>query len=153
MARRLSTVDRLQADVQHPTKRILKMEEAYGPDGLPRDELLLEHFKSEGRLADDVARRIIETATALLRAEPNVVDVPAPVTIVGDLHGQFFDLVKLFTVGGDPKTTRYLFLGDYVVRKHFVLGPDAGDCMFRLESFFSCCFVLILPPGSRILFN
>lgn len=99
----------------HPTTRILQMDEVYGPDGLPRDEVLLEHFKQEGRVAEDVARRIIETATGILKQEANVVDVPAPVSIVGDIHGQFFDLVKLFTVGGDPKTTRYLFLGDYVV--------------------------------------
>ena len=115
MARRLSTVDRLQADVQHPTTRILHMDDVYGADGLPRDEVLLEHFKMEGRVDHDVAKRIIETTTAILKQEPNVVDVPAPVTIVGDIHGQFFDLVKLFTVGGDPKVTRYLFLGDYVV--------------------------------------
>jgi serine/threonine-protein phosphatase 2B catalytic subunit len=42
----------------------------------------------------------------VLRLEPNVLQVPAPVSIVGDIHGQFFDLVKLFQVGGDPKTTR-----------------------------------------------
>jgi serine/threonine-protein phosphatase 2B catalytic subunit len=115
MARRASTVDRLAPDVAHPTTRVLKMEEVYGPDGLPRDDVLLEHFRQEGRVAVDVAHRIITTATALFKQEPNVVEVPAPVTIVGDIHGQFFDLVKLFSVGGDPKSTRYLFLGDYVV--------------------------------------
>lgn len=43
--------------------------------------------------------------------ESNVVHVRAPVTVVGDIHGQFYDLIEIFKIGGWCPDTNYLFLG------------------------------------------
>lgn len=48
--------------------------------------------------------------------ESNVKTISPPVSVVGDLHGQFFDLIEMFKIGGDIPFTNYLFLGDYVDR-------------------------------------
>ena len=54
-------------------------------------------------------------------AEPNLIKIQDPVTIVGDIHGQFFDFVIIIDpdTGGPIETTQYLFLGDYVDRGAF----------------------------------
>ena len=65
---------------------------------------------------EKTALAICEMAMAVLTEEANVQPVPAPVTVCGDLHGQFWDLLELFRVGGEPPDTNYLFLGDYVDR-------------------------------------
>ena len=50
--------------------------------------------------------------------ESNVVHIAAPVTVVGDIHGQFFDLIEIFRIGGFCPDTNYLFLGMFPSRLH-----------------------------------
>ncbi|KAI0380061.1 serine/threonine protein phosphatase [Hypomontagnella monticulosa] len=66
-------------------------------------------------------RELCHKARELLIEEANVVTVTAPVTICGDIHGQFHDLMELFRVGGDPPDTNYLFMGDFVDRGFYSL--------------------------------
>ncbi|KAH0573986.1 Serine/threonine-protein phosphatase [Spironucleus salmonicida] len=58
-------------------------------------------------------------AKMMLSALPNVVNVPAPATIVGDMHGQFHDLIEIFKISGFPPYTNYVFLGDFVDRGYY----------------------------------
>jgi hypothetical protein len=59
--------------------------------------------------------------------------VSLPITIVGDVHGQFFDVLEIFKVGGELPYTNYLFLGDYVDRGAHSVETITLLCLLKLK--------------------
>lgn len=116
--------ERVVADVVAPPLQPLKKSEMFASNGSINMPVLREHLLREGRLEPDAITELVKQCSAILRVEPNILDLKYPITVCGDIHGQFFDLIRLFEVGGDPATTQYLFLGDYVDRSR---GVDSSE--------------------------
>jgi len=86
--------------------------------GLDLDACIATLLKKQP-LSEVLIREICEKTKEILMRESNVVHISAPVTVVGDIHGQFYDLIEIFRIGGFCPDTNYLFLGDYVDRGLF----------------------------------
>ncbi|KAF9666485.1 hypothetical protein SADUNF_Sadunf16G0234100 [Salix dunnii] len=76
----------------------------------------IEQLKRCEPLKESEVKALCLKAMEILVEESNVQRVDAPVTICGDIHGQFYDMKELFKVGGDCPKTNYMFLGDFVDR-------------------------------------
>lgn len=74
------------------------------PNSSEADKWLKESSKGN-LLSERELRSLCESVKELLMEESNVQPVRCPVTICGDIHGQFYDLKKLFDVGGDIPNT------------------------------------------------
>lgn len=59
---------------------------------------------------------VCSTARELFLSQPPLLELSPPVKIVGDVHGQYNDLIRMFSKCGFPPAANYLFLGDYVDR-------------------------------------
>ncbi|CAK7565190.1 MAG: serine/threonine protein phosphatase Pzh1 [Sporothrix epigloea] len=59
---------------------------------------------------------ICHRARETFLSQPTLLELDAPVKIVGDVHGQYTDLIRMFEMCGFPPSSNFLFLGDYVDR-------------------------------------
>jgi len=76
----------------------------------------IEQLRRCEPLKEADVKLLCQKAIEILAEESNVQRVDPPVTICGDIHGQFYDLKELFKVGGECPETNYLFMGDFVDR-------------------------------------
>ncbi|KAA8490761.1 Serine/threonine-protein phosphatase 5 [Porphyridium purpureum] len=87
-------------------------------------EQLIETFKAQKKLHIRYALQMLLQIETMLKELPNVVTVPVTgdneITVCGDTHGQFYDLLEIFRRNGAPsKSNPYVFNGDFVDRGSF----------------------------------
>ncbi|RVW47203.1 Serine/threonine-protein phosphatase PP2A-2 catalytic subunit [Vitis vinifera] len=69
----------------------------------------IEHLMECKPLSESEVKTLCDQARTILVEEYNVQPVKCPVTVCGDIHGQFYDLIELFRIGGMLRT-RIIFL-------------------------------------------
>jgi len=82
------------------------------------DRYIEQLYRCEA-LNESSVRELCSKLREQLIDEPNVVHVQTPVTVVGDIQGQFYDLLEIFRIGGTCPDVNYLFLGSFTNRGFF----------------------------------
>jgi len=67
-------------------------------------------------MTENEIRTLVLKAKDIFLAQPVFLELEAPLKVCGDIHGQYYDMLKLFEHGKFPPDANYLFLGDYVDR-------------------------------------
>ena len=119
--------DRVIKEVLPPPQQPIDSSKLFTKNNLINYELLKEHLMKEGKLYKKDLMEIISMAVGIFKKESNLVKILDPVNVVGDIHGQYYDLVSLLAIGGHPNDNKYLFLGDYVDR-----GAFSVECVILL---------------------
>ncbi|XP_035694826.1 serine/threonine-protein phosphatase alpha-2 isoform-like [Branchiostoma floridae] len=74
------------------------------------------HPGKQVQLPENQIRQLCQMSRALFLEQPIFLELNAPINIIGDIHGQYEDLLRHFDKCGFPPDANYLFLGDYVDR-------------------------------------
>jgi hypothetical protein len=73
-------------------------------------------IRFEELVSADLLLDLCDSVYSFLSAEPVLLRLSAPIVIVGDIHGNIPDLLRIFEECGYPPHQKYLFLGDYIDR-------------------------------------
>jgi hypothetical protein len=89
-----------------------------------------------GKLHEILQREIASLcglAIKVFAKQHMLLDLDVPITICGDIHGQFDDLVKIFETCNYPPNTNYLFLGDYGIAKKVVFSSLTTSLLMHVN--------------------
>ncbi|KAL1771235.1 serine serine/threonine-protein phosphatase PP1-alpha catalytic subunit [Sigmodon hispidus] len=76
---------------------------------------IIRHLPGKNvQLTENEIRGLCLKSRDIFLSQPILLELEAPLKICGDIHGQYYDLLRLFEYGGFPPESNYLFLGDYV---------------------------------------
>ena len=67
-------------------------------------------------LKEEEIKFLIDKSLPIIKEQKMLVELEAPLHVCGDIHGQYYDLLRIFEHCGYPGDYNYLFLGDYVDR-------------------------------------
>ena len=81
--------------------------------------------------------KLLHNALDIFKSEPIIIHTVAPHAIVGDLHGQILDLLRIIQAQGPPPQTRYIFLGDLVFHRDSYTCFYHESVMARIRNFSS----------------
>ena len=107
----------------------------------------IEQLMECKQLSENQVKILCEKAKEILSKESNVQGVKCPVTVCGDVHGQFHDLMELFKIGGKSPDTNYLFMGDYVDRGYYSVETVSLLVTLKVIELIICLFDQILCLG------
>ena len=83
----------------------------------------------ELNIKEDECNYVIDKSYEILQKEDSLLKIEAPLYICGDIHGQYYDLLRVFDILNYPPQSTFLFLGDYVDR-----GKQSLECLLLLLS-------------------
>ena len=81
----------------------------------------------ELNIKEDECNYIVDKAYEIFQKEESLLKITAPLYICGDIHGQYYDLLRVFDILNYPPQSTFLFLGDYVDR-----GKQSLECLLLL---------------------
>lgn len=96
----------------------------------------IEQLRQCKYLPEPDIKALCEMVRGILMEESNIQPVSSPVTVCGDIHGQFWDLLELFRVGGEPPDTSYVFMVSRYVSSNSIISSQTS--LLTSLSYHSC---------------
>jgi len=124
-------------------------ESFFNPGQLPRDFVMaaIQRFKDQKLIHKRFVARLLISCKRYFESLPSLLDIRIPkeapegsvnvkprVTVCGDTHGQFYDVMNIFEINGYPSATNpYIFNGDFVDRGSFSLEVIVTYLLFKIS--------------------